>query len=77
VKSIVRKGGAHNAINAITLNEGEPSRDLAFVPPDYAERSPAEIEQIYFKSMGKPLFGAPLTKRLEADYQKRRAQLSR
>lgn len=75
VKSIVRKGGAHNEINAISLNEGEPSRDLAFVPPDYTERTPTEIEQIYFKSTGKPLFGTPLTRRLENDYQKRRARL--
>jgi hypothetical protein len=73
VKSIVRRGTAHNEINAITLNEGEPSRDLAFVPPDYTERSPAEIEQIYFRSMGEPLFGSAFAQRLEADYQKRKA----
>jgi hypothetical protein len=76
VKSVVRRGSAHNEVNAISLNEGEPSRDLAFVPPDYAERSPSEIEEIYSKSMGKPLFGA-LTRRLEADYQKRRVRPSR
>lgn len=76
VKGMVRKGGAHNEINPISLNEGEPSRDLAFVPPDYIERTPIEIKHMYFKSTGTPLFGSPLTQKLETDYQKRRARLS-
>jgi hypothetical protein len=71
VKSIEGRGVAHNEINTISLNEGEPSRDLAFIPPDYVERSPKEIEDIYFQSTGKPLFGT-FALRLEADYQKRK-----
>ena len=35
VKEIQRRGTLHNDINAISLNEGEPSRNVTLVLPDY------------------------------------------
>lgn len=73
VKEIQRKGSSHNEINAISLNEGEPSRDLALVPSDYTERGPAAVEELH-RLAGAPLFGKGMTDKLEEDYQKRKVR---
>jgi hypothetical protein len=74
VKEIYRSSGARTEEIVESLEAGEPDRTLAAVPADYTERSPAAVDDLCSKATGSPAFGYAWGKKMEREYQLRKAQ---